>query len=259
MSQSRDTLNALLPKGAAWEVKQDGDFDNYLEGKAESIQTIYEYLLSLSELRDPQKTTLLSDLEKEFGLSGGAALTESERRDLLSAKKYERDRSGGADDLQDALHRAGFTDLYVYRNDPIVDPASLLLSPELFIVNEFRFNDRYSLPTNPLFFQFVFFIGGAVTYGGGGEITSLAPVQIPINKFNEYYDIVLSYKPMHTWAATNVIPVGCPLQDGTLTDINDGQGEQILTGTNCTPTFNLVLNAGADNMVTNDGDQIVVS
>lgn len=50
----------------------------------------------------------------------------------------------------------------------------------------------------------IFLVGGAVTRGGSGEITSIEFVDIPIQNRQALKQIILKYKPMHSWAAVAV-------------------------------------------------------
>jgi hypothetical protein len=114
-----------LPKGAAWEPKPGGNFDKNLDGIGEIIKLICTRMQNARYVRDPNKTFVLDDLEREFGILKNPAFTEAERRMVLDAKLNQAPGGGTADDLQDALDRAGFN-LLVHKNDPAVDPALFL-------------------------------------------------------------------------------------------------------------------------------------
>jgi hypothetical protein len=118
-------LDALMPPGSIWRPKSGGDFDNFQEGLADSIEDVREDLDDLSEVRRPSTTTVLSDLEKEYGLTTDPNLSEAVRRMQLASKKFPKIRNGSKDHLQDALDAAGFN-VQVHENSPAVDPAIFL-------------------------------------------------------------------------------------------------------------------------------------
>lgn len=122
---TRAVLDALLPPGSIWTPKDDADFDKLLEGMADNHEEIRIFLSQLSVLRDPDKTFILDDLEREYGLIKDENLSESVRRQRLSAIAFARNGGGTPDFLQQVLRDAGF-DVFVYNNDPAVDPALFL-------------------------------------------------------------------------------------------------------------------------------------
>ena len=125
-SITRQTINALLPKGSAWTPKPGGGYDLFLDGVADNAEDIRGDLEALAYLRDSALTSIRSDLEKEYGLLGNDALSLSERITRLIAAKSER--SGfGADYMQDKLNAYGFDTLSVFINDPPVNPNIFLL------------------------------------------------------------------------------------------------------------------------------------
>ncbi len=124
-SVSRSAIVASLPKGAFWRPKINGFFDKLLDGLGENFEKIRLFLAKLSTLREPTKTLILADLEKEFGILTSTNITEAVRREQLKAKKYRTAGNGTEDDLQDALDSAGFN-VIVTQNDPAVDPAIFL-------------------------------------------------------------------------------------------------------------------------------------
>ena len=80
-----------------------------LIGVADNHTITWDFLKSLGHIRDPRKTPVLADLEREFGIYSNEALTEQVRRDKLAAIKYARVGTGSKDQLQNALINAGFT------------------------------------------------------------------------------------------------------------------------------------------------------
>lgn len=126
MTISRATLNALLPEGAFWEPAAGDDYDLLLEGIAENTEVNYTFLKQLECIRCPQTTTVLSDLEKEYGVVPTALATEQERRSRLASFMFRRANTAAFDILQQKLRDAGFADVYVHQNSPAVDPDIFL-------------------------------------------------------------------------------------------------------------------------------------
>jgi hypothetical protein len=120
----KSVLIALLPKGKLWDPKPGGDFDLFLEAKAENLELIHDRLAAAAYVRDPRLTTMLPDLEKEYRIIPETVLTEEERRTQLVNAKYVPNGTGSASYLQDRLQEAGF-DLVVKANDPAIDPRIL--------------------------------------------------------------------------------------------------------------------------------------
>jgi hypothetical protein len=121
----KDILTSLLPDGELWRPAEGEGFDKFLEGMGQNEDRIREYLASLAELRNPDKTSLLGDLEKEFGIKTNDNISEADRRAQLAGAMYARRTNGSRDFLQTQLQRAGF-DVYVYDNAPAVDPDLLI-------------------------------------------------------------------------------------------------------------------------------------
>jgi len=124
-SLSRKAIDGLLPKGSIWQPSEDGDFDKFLDGVADCSESARIFLDDLSEIRDPLNTPVLSDLEREYGLTTDLNLTEETRRMQLASRKFPQIQNGSLDHLQDALDRAGFN-VQVHENSPAVDPAIFL-------------------------------------------------------------------------------------------------------------------------------------
>lgn len=119
-------INSLLPKGPIWEPKEGGFYDKLLDGLASGAEYVRADLDDLSEVRNPNTTQVLTDLEREYGFTPNPTnLTEAARRARVSSRKYNLNRNGGLDHLQNALDAAGF-DVLVHANDPAVDPAIFL-------------------------------------------------------------------------------------------------------------------------------------
>jgi hypothetical protein len=121
----RAVIDTIIPKGAAWRVSPEEDWDKLRDAVAENWETIRVFLEDLSGVRDPSVTQFLADLEKEFGVFSNTSLTEQQRRDQLKPIIYNRSSGGTIDDLQAALDDAGFA-VQVHSNSPAVDPAIFL-------------------------------------------------------------------------------------------------------------------------------------
>jgi hypothetical protein len=103
-----------------------------LIGMADNHQIALDFLRELTYIRDPRRTPILDDLEREFGIWPNPALTEQVRRDKLAAVKYARVGTGSKDNLERALHNAGFTNLFVWENSPAQDPAIFFGGAEMY-------------------------------------------------------------------------------------------------------------------------------
>ena len=121
----KKTILSMLPDGSAWTVAIGKDLDKFYSGKAASYQDIYDLLLSLSNIRNPQLTPVLDDLEREYGISINSALTETQRRDYLDSIVYGGKRVVSPLELQNRLQQAGFN-VMVHSNDPAIDPQTIL-------------------------------------------------------------------------------------------------------------------------------------
>lgn len=122
---SRAVFDALWPEGSAWNIEVGGDLDLLFDGMADNVEVVTDFLQCLPCVRNPQKTPILSDLEREYGKKTDDRLTEQERRDSLSALIHQGDNNGSKDDLQNALNAAGFG-VQVHENSPAVDPDIFL-------------------------------------------------------------------------------------------------------------------------------------
>lgn len=128
---SRALLDALLPPGVLWVPKEDGDFDLLLDGMADNYESVLTFLTTLAYLRDAQKTTILSDLEKEYGILPNSDLSEQTRRDRLQSTIVAANSDGSANFMQERLQEAGF-DILVHINSPPVDPNIFIDIPQIF-------------------------------------------------------------------------------------------------------------------------------
>jgi hypothetical protein len=104
----------------------EGGLAQLIAGMSDSWEALRQVLATVGSIRDPYKTPILSDLEKEYGITTDTTISEADRRDKLAAVKYARAGTATIDDMQIALDRA-FPDLFtVYDNDPAQNPSLLL-------------------------------------------------------------------------------------------------------------------------------------
>jgi uncharacterized protein YmfQ (DUF2313 family) len=221
---------SLLPEGAIWTPAINQDLDKLLDAMSENWLDAYEAAFGLGDIRDPARTQLLQELEREFGILENADLTEAIRRKQLAAIKFENtDQRNSDDDVQALLNAASF-DVQVHHNDPAVDPAlfpgDILLNGGKYIVEQnylmqcgggiafcghqnavcgyfetFDFIEfEHILPTDPDAWPFIYFIGGPAVRDGGGFLTSIAPADVPLNRKDKFIELILSAKPWFDWA-----------------------------------------------------------
>lgn len=108
-----------------WTVEKGSDFDKYLDGKSDNYDPVVDFLSLLSKIRDPLKTPLLEELEREYGISKNENLTEAQRRAFLREFAFSSDEKGTREVLEEKLNNSGFS-VQVYANDPAVDPQVVL-------------------------------------------------------------------------------------------------------------------------------------
>lgn len=121
----RAMLDDINARGPIWEPEIEGDMDLLFDGIADNLAEIWLFVSSLADIRNPLKTPMLSDLEREYGVPTNLLLSEATRRLRLAGIVYARSDNGTEDDLQAALRNVGF-DVYVYQNSPAVDPDPFL-------------------------------------------------------------------------------------------------------------------------------------
>jgi len=126
MSEIKTALTLLMPEGPIWEPRVGSDYDLLMEGFADFFEQVFEDMDGLRYLRDPDKTLWPKILEQEFGIAANGTLTDEQRRAILKAAQFAVSRYGDDWSLQDALDKAGFTDLTVYHNDPATDPNDIM-------------------------------------------------------------------------------------------------------------------------------------
>lgn len=197
----RAVYDAVMPPGSIWEPEEGEGLDQLLDAMAENSEVVRAYIATLADVRRPSKTALLADLEKEFGIIENTNLTDADRRTQLAAVKFSKGGNGGKDFLEDALQAAGF-DVFVYENDPPVDPGGLLDAEEYSVAGH-----QNKLPAIlasddwPL----VFFVAGVATFGGGGEITDLEYGFVNVDSVPVFNKLLKNIISMHAWAGVKVI------------------------------------------------------
>lgn len=123
-AEYKDLLSSLLPEGNIWVPAPEKGLDLFLDGMGENEERIRQFLADLAYLRDPYRTILLSDLEKEYGIKTNLNISEEDRRSQLAGIMFARRATGTKTFLQGQLQQAGFP-LYVYDNAPAVDPNTV--------------------------------------------------------------------------------------------------------------------------------------
>ena len=230
----RNLLTALMPDGGIWEPEAEADLDRLLNGMAENHEVVRSYLSGLAHMRDPALTTMLADLEREYGLVTNTTFSEADRRQVLGAQKGAKAETGGALQLQAKLTAAGF-DLVVRQNNPVIDPNLFTTDAEL-VVNGDQFTSEplylaqangdamfagnakavagyfleisqdqitYEIPTGPERWNYVFYVGGTVASWPPVFPPSLRG-QVPVEKRDLLKRIILQHKPTHSWAGLAV-------------------------------------------------------
>ena len=130
----KSALKALLPDGALWTPAEDEDFDKFLDGVSENWETARQFLYDIGYTRNPFRTPLLEELEREFGILANFDLTEDLRRQQLAALKYDQTENyASAQNLQDFLNNAGF-DVVVNDHCPQRDVPTHRMPPHSYPV-----------------------------------------------------------------------------------------------------------------------------
>lgn len=214
---------SLLPPGSLWVPEDEKDLDLLLDGMATNLETIRSFSNLVAFIRDPLKTSLIDDLEKELGLEFDSSLTDQERRDRALSAKTANKGDGTDTFLQTKLQESGFN-LVVLSNEPAVDPAPLLddnfniycagdnafcghedafcgqQAGELVVNGIPEFESQFVIPASSDYWHLIFFIGeSAVRNATTNAIESITAAQIPISRRNELVRLIVKYKPLHTW------------------------------------------------------------
>ncbi len=197
----RAVFDAVMPPGSVWTPEEAKAFDQLLDGMAENSEVVRAFLADLAQIRRPSKTTLLDDLEKEFGIVKNENSSDAERRAQIAAIKFSKGGNGDKDFLESALQAAGF-DVQVHENTEPVDPGLLLDSEEYATAGH---DDNLAVDLISDDWPLVFFVGGDATLNGGGEITDLQYGFINVDSVPVFKRILKAIIPMHAWAGVKVI------------------------------------------------------
>jgi hypothetical protein len=231
-SRMKGFFEVLLPPGAIWQPRPDGDFDKFIDGMGNNAQVSYEYIDLLGYIRDPRRTSVLEDLEKEYGILTNDELSELTRRVALAATKYAIPNTASWEHLQDRLRAAGFDDIIVNPNDPAIDPAlidgSLIVNGTTYsaqgpaylmecngdfafcgngkavcgyFINNRRIETEYPIPPSSPYWRFFFFVGGAAS--GWPSSPSIAHYTVEAGRLEELKRLILKYKPIRSWCILN--------------------------------------------------------
>jgi len=118
------SLDAVWPRGSAWCAKSGGGMQGLKAGVADTIERAKESAANLSNVRRANDTTLLDELEIDFGIAPDVSVADSERRALLNSKINGSEANAGTEsDISEALVAAGFVNLNVYDNSGSFNPA----------------------------------------------------------------------------------------------------------------------------------------
>lgn len=120
----KSLVDSLYPGG--WDASPDEDLDNFNQATADNVALITTEMMKLACLRCPEETIILSDLEREYGIIPNDNLSDDERRMILGYEKYKQESDGSINTITAALHRAGFTNLTAYENNPAIDPDAII-------------------------------------------------------------------------------------------------------------------------------------
>lgn len=234
MSNFRDLLETLLPHNAFGGVDPSGDLAKLLDGLAAGYQDLYDEIDGLARVRNPRLTLLLADLEREFGIIPDTALSDATRRTMLASVMYHRPNTASWEHVENALHEAGFDNLLVTPNDPLVDPADvggdLLVNGPIYVsqtpayyaaagsdiayaggnraytgyyLRDDRTAKTYTLPTSPFWpWAYVFWVGGAAS--GWPDSPAVALATVDAQRETQLKNLILKLKPAYMWCLLRV-------------------------------------------------------
>lgn len=230
-------LQEIFPDSDLGAINEVGDLAKLFEGIAADYQAIYDVLMNLAHVRDPRliASTLLSTLEREFGIVPDTSLSDAVRRQMLAHVIYQRPTTASWEHLQNALIDAGFTNLLVTQNNPMVDPSDvggdLLVNGTIYTsqtpayysamgsdiaymghsrafmgyyLSDNRVEKTYTIPTGPPYWPwaFVFWVGGAASGWPGTPAVALA--SIDLQRETQLKNLILKYKPTFTWCMLRI-------------------------------------------------------
>lgn len=195
-----DVIESLFFEGSLGEIDRDGDLYKMLKGMGANHEDIYAFLKTLAHIRVPRLTPYLADLEKEYGLLTNTSMTEAERREYLHGVVYAPRSPGTAEYLEDQLQNAGFP-VQVHANSPAVDPALFYggAGGEMITNNENYDRTITEARADRNVWSYVFIIGGDAVRDADGSLLAVAPAPVASNVRSLFRELVLKYKPVHSW------------------------------------------------------------
>lgn len=227
-------LEALYPESVFGGIDETGDLHKLLQGLADGYQDLQDDIDLLAHIRDPRRSGLLAELEREYGIITDTTLTEAVRRQMLASVVYARPTTASWEHLQNALINAGFTNLLVTPNDPMVNPATpggtLLVNGPIYTsqvpayymaansdiafaggnrayagyyLRDDRTEKTYTIPSSPYWcWSFLFWVGGIASGWPGTPAVALANVDS--QRRTQLENLILKYKPCHTWCLMRI-------------------------------------------------------
>lgn len=173
----RSALDALLPRGFAWRPKSDAGLDQLLDGISDSIDNDgLQVADSLADIRNPRKTPVFTDLERNYGIQPNDIISTETRIARLEQKVYQGARVNSIDNVQNDLDVADF-DLQVHKNDPPVDP-------DLFLGGSFQ------MTAGSDYAYAGFNLGGPIlAFAGMTASTGEVLVNTPILRYHPAYEM----------------------------------------------------------------------
>lgn len=239
MFDFKTLIEELWPEDVFGGVDPSGDLSKLFEGLAEDYQDIYDVIDGLAHIRDPRLTDILSDLEREYGIVPDTSLTDAVRRQMLAHKMYRRPTTASWEHLQNALIDAGFTNLLVTPNQPVVDPADVSSGAGELLINGALYTSQtpayymaagsdiafaghsrgfagyylsfdktakvYVIPTEikaHWTWRYVFWVGGAAS--GWPSSPAVALANVDSQRETQLKNLILEYKPAFTWCVLRI-------------------------------------------------------
>lgn len=202
MRDFTDVILSMWPPGTLGNIDTEGDLYKAIKGMAANHKSLYDFLKELAYIREPKLTSYLSDLEKEYGLLPPVVtLSDTSRRENLHGIVYATPSTGAYDYLEQQLQNAGFP-VQVHVNSPAIDPALFFggAGGEMITNNVFYDRTIQEARDDRRVWSYVFFIGGdALRDETTGELLAVAPIIIPDESRDLFRELVLKYKPLHSW------------------------------------------------------------
>ena len=222
----------LFPRARAWVLNRARTLGQWVYGLTGLTADARAFADLAWVNLDPQQTDELDAWEKQFQIPSAPALTEQARRDRLEAR-WSQQGGQTLEYLQDQIHGAGFTDVYLHEwmipeTDPVQtqnpvqfvegaywdcgDPGvecgesdvecGLKVAGGYLLVNKIRYWDgaawaweTYSVTTITALWSFHIYVCGK-TFGD--------PAEVPAARRDEFEDLLLTLCPAQHWLALRV-------------------------------------------------------